>query len=224
MTDPVDALVAHWRALDVEERARAFERLAHAVAAEQAGDDSYAATLLRSLDRVADHVGGVPTASEYKAAAVELAAAGAEIVPLSQVIKHFDTWEGAKEALILWQSPSKMTTARRIEARFKSRRMGKVWRYTPEALAESMARCVADLGRPPRVAEYDWWRRQQLELAHATGDAHAHLPSANPYRKRWKTWDASLLALGYSPEWIAKRLEDGVLAFDSVDAPANARS
>jgi len=48
------------------------------------------------------------------------------------------------------------------------------------------------------------------------------LPSANPYRKRWKTWDASLLALGYSPEWIEKRLEDGVLAFEPSAIPERA--
>lgn len=219
MTDPVDALIALWRALDADERARAVDRLSDALAVEQAGEDSFAGMLLCSLDRVADHVGGVPTANDYKLAATELRNAGVEVAPLSQVIRHFDTWEGAKEALKMWRTPSKVTTARRIEARFKSRRMGKVWRYTPETLAESLARCVADLGRPPRVAEYDWWRRQQLELAHASGDAFAHLPSANPYRKRWKTWDAALLALGYEPEWIAERLEDGVLVFDKPTDP-----
>lgn len=178
------SLVAHWRVLDAEERARAFELLAD---------------------------GRIPTADDYARSVAELRAEGVEIAPRSQVIRHFDSWEGAKEALTMWQSPSKMTTARRIEARFKARRMGKVWRYTPETLAATMAHCVADHGRPPRVAEYDWWRRQQLELAHATGDPFAHLPSANPYRKRWRTWDAALVALGYSPEWIAERLEDGVL-------------
>jgi hypothetical protein len=214
MTDPVDALVAHWRALNADERARGLERLADAVASEQAGEDSFAGTLLRSLDRVADHVGRTPTADDYVRSIAELREVGVEIAPRSQVIRHFGTWESAKEALNLWRTPSKMTTARRIEARFKARRMGKVWRYTPETLAETMARCVADLGRPPRVVEYDWWRQEQLELAHATGDALAHLPSASPFRKRWKTWNAALLALGYSPEWIAERLEEGVLPFE----------
>ncbi|WP_445151172.1 homing endonuclease associated repeat-containing protein [Baekduia sp. Peel2402] len=223
MTDPVDAFLAHWRALDTEERARAFERLADAVAAEQAGQDSHAAKLLHSLDTVTAYVGHVPTSVEFNTAARELRAEGEEVVPIGQLIRHFDTWAGALEAYGLWRDPATMTTPRLIEARFKSRRLGKVWRYTPEALADTMARCVAAIGRPPRIAEYEWWRHEQLERAHAAGDAHAHLPSASPYRRRWKSWNAALLALGYSPEWIAERF-DGSLIGQHVEGEPEASS
>lgn len=73
---------------------------------------------------------------------------------------HFGSWKLAKEALDL----SETETARRIEARFRFRKIGKVWRYTDEAFAEAMARCVADVGRPPRVAEFDWRRERELQL------------------------------------------------------------
>ncbi|WP_445151163.1 hypothetical protein [Baekduia sp. Peel2402] len=208
----MDAFLAHWRALDPDDRARAFQRLADAVAAEQADQDGHAGRLLRSVDAVASHLGRVPTSPEYNAAARELRADGVDVVPIGQLIRHFDTWAGALEAYAMWRDPAKLTTPRLIEARFKKRRLGKVWRYTPEALADAMAECVKAIGRPPRVAEFEWWRHEQLERAHAAGSPNAHLPSASPYRGRWKTWDAALVALGYAPEWIAERHQDAPLA------------
>ncbi len=51
---------------------------------------------------------------------------------------------------------SQATSARKIDARFRARRLGKVWRYTEDTLRETLARCVAHYGRPPQVAEFEW--------------------------------------------------------------------
>jgi hypothetical protein len=87
--------------------------------------------------------------------------------------------------------------------------MGKVWRYTDDTLRETLARCVEHYGRPPLVAEFDWWRQRELELAAAQGNPDLHRPSPTPYRKRWKTWEGALLHFGYTPEQTAERHEQG---------------
>jgi len=74
-------------------------------------------------------------------------------------------------------------------------------------LVTRLARCVAHYGRPTQVAEFDWWRERELELARAQGDDALHLPSSTPYRRRWKRWEHALRACGYSPEEAATRLE-----------------
>lgn len=65
--------------------------------------------------------------------------------------RHFGSWRRAKEALAL----SEVTTARRIEARFRYRRVGKVWRFTEDTLRETLASCVEHYGRPPMVSEFE---------------------------------------------------------------------
>jgi hypothetical protein len=207
MTTGVDLLVAAWRQLDADEREEAFDRLAELRLAEQAGEDSETGRYLRALMTVEQHVGKSPSPNDYRAVRNALAAEGVELPPIGHIIDHFEQWSLAKEALELHAQQTKYTTARRIDARFRSRQLGKVWRYTPETLAETMERCVQAIGRPPRVAEFDWWRERELELAKARGDHHLHLPSASPYRKRWKSWDAALVALGYDPEWVAERFD-----------------
>jgi hypothetical protein len=57
------------------------------------------------------------------------------------------------------------------------------------------------------VAEFEWWRERELELARAQGDDALHLPSPTPYRKRWETWEGALLHFGYTADEIAERLE-----------------
>lgn len=108
-----------------------------------------------------------------------------------------------KEALAL----SETTTERRIEARFRYRRVGKVWRYNEKMLGETLARCVEHYGRPPLVAEFEWWRDRELELARAEGNDALHLPSPHPYRRRWGSCEAALLHFGYTPDQVAERLE-----------------
>jgi hypothetical protein len=61
--------------------------------------------------------------------------------------------------------------------------------------------------RPPQVAEFEWWRQREPELAAAQGDDTLHLPSQSPYRKRWGSWEGALLHFGYSAAEIAERLE-----------------
>jgi hypothetical protein len=39
------------------------------------------------------------------------------------------------------------------------------------------------------------------------GNDAFHIPSATPYRRRWKTWDNALLHFGYSPDAIEERHE-----------------
>jgi hypothetical protein len=199
-----DLLVVAFRALSDEEQQDAFERI-HALCVEaEASVGSETERLLASLKRATEIAGHVPSPDEYKE--IRRARQGEEeLAPLSQILRHFGAWRLAREAVEL----SKTTTARRIEARFRSRRLGKIWRYTEETLGETLAHCVRDLGRVPQVAEFEWWRERELELARAQGNDALHLPSPTPYRKRWKTWAAALAHFGYSAEAIAARLERG---------------
>lgn len=59
----------------------------------------------------------------------------------------------------------------------------------------------------PQVAEFDWWRQRELELALAQGDDAKHLPSATPYRRRYETWEQALLHFGYTSDEVAERLD-----------------
>jgi hypothetical protein len=221
MTSGVDVLLIAARSLEAQEREELLVALRTMVESEQAGELGETARLLEGLRVVAEHVGQPPSPEGYDHARRELQEQGMELPPRSQIIRRFDTWRGAKEALGLYLSPWKMTTPRRIEARFASRRLGKVWRYTDEMLAETMQRAVEHWGRPPRVAEFIHWRERELELARARGDEHLHLPSPHPYRKRWGNWNAALLALGYAPEWIAERFD---ATRDTAGAKAAKRS
>jgi hypothetical protein len=57
------------------------------------------------------------------------------------------------------------------------------------------------------VAEFEWWRDREFELARAEGNDALHIPSPTPYRRRWGTWEAALLHFGYTPDQVAERLE-----------------
>jgi hypothetical protein len=199
-----DAVLTLYRALTDGEREEAFERICQLRVADAAEGESDMARYLRSLARVTELVGRTPTVTDYKDAQAQLAAAGDPIEPFSRIYAFFDgVWARAREALEL----SETTTPRRIEARFRSRQLGKVWRYTDDTLRDALLRAAEHWGRPPSVAEFEWWRENELRLAQATGDGEMQLPTSSPYRKRWVTWEAALLAHGFQPEEVALRLE-----------------
>jgi Homing endonuclease associated repeat len=192
-------------ALSEFEQEAAFAELAEFRLRRMASRATRAESIVSSLAQAALLAGGEPTVADYKAARLHLAHQGLELVPVSQVIRHYGSWEAAKEALRL----SGASTAGAIDARFRRRRLGKIWRYTEATLGETLARCVADYGHVPQVAEFDWWRQRELDLARRRGDDASHLPSATPYRRRYGTWEAALLHFGYTPDQVAERLERG---------------
>lgn len=203
-TNATDVVLAGYRALTDDERDEVFERFCQLRVADAAEGDSDMARFLRSLAIVAEEVGRIPTVTDYKEAQPRLAAAGQPVESFTHVYAFFGgSWARVREALTLTES----TTPRRIEARFRSRQLGKVWRYTDDTLREVLLRAAEHWGRPPSVAEFEWWREHELRLAQATGDGQLQLPSASPYRKRWGGWEPALLALGFSAEAVARRLE-----------------
>ena len=95
--------------------------------------------------------------------------------------RFFGSWPRAREALDLSETPR--NTPRRIEARFRERRLGKTRRYDDDDLRVTLARAVEHYGYPPSTAEFDCWREREFELARATGREEPHLPSVTPYPK-----------------------------------------
>lgn len=78
-------------------------------------------------------------------------------------------------------------------------------------------RCAEYYGHPPLVAEFDWWREREFELARARGEEHElHLPSRMPYRRRYGGWEEALLHFGFTPDEIDRRFE-----FTDADADRN---
>lgn len=204
LTSGADLLLVAFTALAPEEQEEAFARIGQARLTRLAGEEDETAQFLRSLQRAQEHVGGELTPDLYRAARAELRAGGEEIAELNAVIRHFDSWRAAKEALEL----SAVTTPRKIEARFRGRLVGKVHRYREETLRETLERCAADLGHVPLILEFEHWRQREIELAKAQG-RDLFLPSDSPYRRRWGSWEEALLHLGFTPEAVAERLESG---------------
>jgi Homing endonuclease associated repeat len=203
-TSGPDLLVAAYRVLSEDEQDEAFSRLHEARVTKEAATDSDMARYLRSLQIVAEAVGRTPTSDDYRAAQPKLAAAGEPVESFSRLYRFFGSWPRAREALDL--STTARNTPRRIEARFRERRLGKIWRYDDDDLRDTLARAVEHVGYPPSTTEFDWWREREFELARATGHESPHLPSVTPYRKRWGTWEEALLHFGYSEEDVVRRL------------------
>ncbi|MGZ5323276.1 MAG: homing endonuclease associated repeat-containing protein [Solirubrobacterales bacterium] len=157
----------------------------------------------KNLTPARELLGQTPGIEDYKRVRLELQARGEELEPVSRITRHFHgSWHLAREALDLLE----VSTPRRIEERFRKRQLGKVWRYSEENLRETLERAVDEIGHLPQVAEFEWWRQRQIELATAQGQ-QLHLPSPTPYRRRFGTWEKALGHFGYSPEEIVKRLE-----------------
>lgn len=205
-TSAVELLVVGFRALSADEQEEAFLRLVDARLERLASEGDEFARHLSSLQRVAELTAGDVTPATYRAARRELVAAGEEVVELNTLIRYFGSWRRAKEALGL----SEVATARKIEARFRGRLIGKVHVYREETLKEVLLRCVSALGvKAPLVVEFEHWRYRELELAKAEG-RELFLPSASPYRRRFGTWEKALEALlELSTEEAAARLEPG---------------
>ena len=202
-TSAADILVVAFATLAPDEQREVTERINELRVRREAGELSDTARFIRSLRLVADYVGHAPTVDEYKQAREELVASGYDVESFTRLYRHFRSWPRAKEALGL----SETTTARHIEARFRNRRVGKVWRFTEDTLRETLARCTEHYGRPPLVAEFSWWRDREVELARAAGNPGLQVPCAATYRRRWGTWGAALLHFGYTPDQVAKRFE-----------------
>lgn len=196
-----DLLIASYHALDEQEQDEAFERLHGIRVPKEAGTESDVAHYFRSLQRVAQEVGRTPTADEYRAVQPTLVEAGETVESFSRVCRFFGSWPRAREALDLSQT----ATPRRIEARFRERRLGKVWRYDEDILRDTVVRAVEHYGYPPGTTEFDWWREREFELSRATGREDPHVPSVTPYRKRSGTWEVALLHFGDSAEAVARR-------------------
>jgi len=211
----VDALLILFEALPADDQAAAFQRLSLAHARRQAGAEADTERMLRSLARVGEVAGSTPpTSTEYRRVSSVLIAEGEDVASFSQIYTHFDRqWANVVEAAGL----SHMTTARKIEARFQSRRLGKVARYTDAKLGDALDRCSAffvakhELKASERYAplesEFEWWRERELELARARGDDFFKLPSPTPYRNRWGTWERALAHFGFTAQQIAERLD-----------------
>ncbi len=199
-----DALVALYEALPPDEQDAAYERIYEARLREQKVAETELAMHVRSLRRVAEVLGREPGVDDYKAISRVLIDEGEDVQPFRRLYKFFDwSWPRAREALQL----SGETTTRAIEARFRHRRLAKVVSYSEDVLRDTLARAVEHYGRPPTSEEFAWWRDRQLELARAQGEDHVHLPVDSVYRRRWKGWEAALLHYGYTPEEVARRLE-----------------
>jgi hypothetical protein len=191
-------------ALAEDEQEEAYARIGDIRLTRIAGEESETAQMIASLRRVADVAGEELTPDLYRQVRQQLAASGEEIVEFNALLRHFDSWRAAKEALGL----SDVTTAAKIEARFRARLLGKVHRYREETLRAALEKCAADLGHVPLIIEYEHWRQRELELAKAQGQ-ELFLPSDSPYRRRWGNWENALIHLGFPPEAIKERLEPG---------------
>jgi hypothetical protein len=146
-TPATDALLILFAALEEAEQLEVAERIATIRAISAVSQESASAPFIRSLRRVAEFIGHEPMVDEYKDACALLREGGEDIKGFSTIVRHFGTWRWAKEAMDL----SKLTSIRNVEARFRHRRVNKIWRFSEETLRETLARVVAYYGWPEPV-------------------------------------------------------------------------
>lgn len=195
-----DALVMLYAALSADQQAVAFARISRLHLDRIATDSSEAGRMLRSLLRVAEKLGHNPSVEEYKTVSRQLIADGEDVATFSRLYAFYgSSWRLAHEAMDL----SLVTTPRRIEARFRSRRVAKVFRYSDQALHDALKRAETHWEHVPSHAEFTWWRDLQIELAKANGE-ELHIPCAASYRTRWGSWEGGLLHFGYTPEQVTE--------------------
>src|SRR5690349_17945424 len=118
------------------------------------GEASETARFIRSLRRVvevAKIVHSDLTPDIYQRVRRELVEAGEDVAEINAIRRHFGSWSKAKEALGL----SAVSTSRKIDARFRSRLMGRQRTFRLKELEEALRRCVDELGRIPLLSEYD---------------------------------------------------------------------
>jgi hypothetical protein len=201
-TTAVDLLAAAYAGLSADEQEEAFMRIAEVRVARLAEAESETAVYVRALRVAAAHSDGTLSPDRYRVLRQALAAQGEELPEFSAVVRHFGTWSLAKEVIEL----SDVTTAKKIEARFRGRVSGRRPYFTDEELLEALKRCATALGRVPLLAEYDDWRLKELALMRTRGQ-WPRVASTAAVRRRFKTWEAALLAAGYTTEELYVRLE-----------------
>ncbi|HLX32607.1 MAG TPA: hypothetical protein VKR79_07550 [Gaiellaceae bacterium] len=170
--------------------------------ARQAEVDTETAAFIRALRLVAARNDGALTPDRYSATRATLKIEGVEIPSFPSVVRHFSTWTLAKESIGL----SDVTTAKKIEARFRGRVSHRRPYFDDAELLDAIQRCGAFYGRAPLLAEYDEWRLREMALMRARGE-WPRVPSTSAIRRRHQSWEEALRTAGYSPEAIYVRLE-----------------
>jgi hypothetical protein len=123
------------------------DRIATTRALTAVREEAGSAPFLRSLRRVSEFISHEPSVGDKDACAA-LRERGEEIKGFGSVVRHFGTSQRAKEAMGL----SELTGIRNVEARFRHRRVGKIWRYTEATLRETLERVVEYYGGIPTIA------------------------------------------------------------------------
>lgn len=216
MASGSDSLIVLYEALAPEEQDAAYERIHESRLHRQGVAETELAKHVRSLRRVAEAIGREPDIDDYRRTSQRLREEGEDVQLFSRLYLFFGhSWPRAREALKL----SGETSTSRLEARLRSRRLGRINRYTEDTLRATLAQAVEHYKRPPSTAEFSWWREQRLALARAQGEDEPQVPSDNAYRRRWRTWEAALLHHGYTPEEVALRLEQRDQVFNGNADP-----
>ncbi len=197
----VDLLVIAFAALAADDQDEGFARISDVRLQRLAQEEGETAEYLRALRRALALSDGELTPDGYMRIQKELAANGEHLPNMSRLVRHFDSWTRAKEALALGE----VTTVDKIEARFRSRVAGRP-HFSADELADALRRCVAAVGRVPLLSEYDAWREKELALLRLRGEI-AHVPSTASFRRRHRSWPKTLEAHGFSTEEVYTRLE-----------------
>jgi hypothetical protein len=118
--------------------------------------------------------------------------------PRSQVpFDRFGGFLAAKAAAFAGDGPSTVNGPR--ATRSGSVRPGAAYRYDDDQMKAAVDEIAARLGRPPRAGEFQREQREMLAEEADRGLPPRAVPSYNTIIKRWKLWDAALLAYGHEP-------------------------